>query len=329
MLGEQPNANIKSAEVDYSSLKINSVGGLGVMAALGLSFFLETFFVAFKSESFVYALSFAALFLTLIFLQAIFIKEFSRLAAFIFLETIALVVFFIPHLSGFLFAAAVLLFVFVLWGCLSGQRELRTNMKIRAFRTAHAVLPRCITALSIFIALVYVGSITQAEQVISREMFAKIVLPADPIVNYFFPGISVADTFETAAKKMAENQFKSDPLFALASPAQKAELLDRSVAELKKHVSEQYLKTDFESNERIVDILYGAFFKSVKEVSTNNKTTVLLVIAGVLFLLLRSFGTPFYYLLSIVTVLVFEILRASGFAVVVLEARSQEILILK
>ena len=331
MLGEQANSNIsaRNAEVDYSSLKINIIGGMGVLAALGFSYFLWMFLADFSSEAFIYALSLTSLFLTLAFLQAIFIKEFSRLAVYIFLETVALAAFFVPNFSGFLFAGTVLSFLFLLWGCLSGQRELRVNMKIRVFRTSHTVLPKCITALSLFIALIYVGGITQAELAISREMFLKVILPADPIVNYFFPGISMVDTFEVAARKMAESQLGGDPLFASVPPAQKTELINRSVAEFKKRVSEQYLKTNFESNDRIVDILYGAFSRYVKEVSASNKTVVFIIIAVVLFLLLRSFGTPFYYLLSIVAALIFEILRASGFAVVALEARSHEILILK
>ena len=79
----------------------------------------------------------------------------------------------------------------------------------------------------------------------------------------------------------------------------------------------------------LIDILYNAYIVNMRELSANRRISILFVLGIVLFVLVRSIGAPLSWLVALIATAIYEILLAVGFAVVVLETKSKEIVLLK
>src|SRR3989344_1236598 len=228
--------------IDYSATKVNSIALLGGVSALALSYTFRLFIGSISAVNFLFFLAAAASFLIALFLKAVFIKQRDRVVFFIVLENLALLVFFI--FDSLLFAAwgVILNFLFCLVACYAGMRELEYGIKVKIWRVARAVLPKGITALSFFIAFGYL-SLAQANVVlISDDAFNRIVLPSDAIVHYFYPQISLNDTFGDAMEKYVLGGLENDPKFLALSPEQKTMQTNFAIKDQKDRLKEQYFK---------------------------------------------------------------------------------------
>ena len=309
----------QETEVDLSTIKINAIATIGILFAVGFSLFLSRLYQGFGewTTNLAATLAFATFFLVVIFLQVILIKDIGRIGTIVFLQTGALLIPFIFHLSGFILIGILLAYLLIFWGSYSGKNELQYSMKVRTFRFAKFILPKAITGLSLFVAASYMSVFHEQGIMVSAETFRRIVLPAESIIKIAMPGVSLEDTFTVTLEK-------SNP-----------ELTELSFEEREAAVEEQrgriakLLQYNFESRDTLIDILYNAYIVNMRELSANRRISILFVLGIVLFVLVRSIGAPLSWLVALIATAIYEILLAVGFAVVVLETKSKEIVLLK
>lgn len=307
------------AEVDISMLKINGVAMVGIVLAFVFSIFLRRLYWSSGdlTLNLVLALVLAALLLVVVFLQSVLIKDRGRIGAILFLETTVMLIPFIFSLSGFVLVGLTMTFLFLLWGSWSGRKELDQSIKVRLFRLSKFILPKAITGLSIFIAASYMSVFQEQGLVISRETFRRIISPAEAVTKTVMPAFSLEDTFESAL-------LKSDPEIQKLPSAQKKEIIEKQ-----KEKFGSLFRYNFESRDTIINILYDSYTVNAQRISAESKILILFVLGAVIFLLAKSIGTPISWLVALVAALVYEALIALGFAIVVLETRSKEIILLK
>src|SRR3989344_4920244 len=311
------------AEVDFSLWKIVAIVFLGVFSAIGFSYFLYGFLIDWSGG--IYALVCLVFFLVAIFLEAVFIKDFSRLVTAIFFEVLAIGTFSYIHFSGFLFGALIVAFFFLLWGCWRGRDELQYNLKIRIFSVNRVLLPKVITAVSLFVVAAYVGVYDPQKTLISPDIFDKVVMPTQGIVKYFYP-ISFSGKFGDAVQTVVEKQLEGQMAYKRLPDSDKAAIRKQAGDDLKARVAD-YIGVWPNDNERVIDVMYRAFVQFSGGLSGDQKNFVFAGLALALFLVVRSIGIPIMWVTYAVSALIYETLLAAGFAELVLESRSKEIII--
>lgn len=309
----------QETEIDFANLKVNVIAIIGIILSFGFSFFIHRTYELSGdlTVNIIVALLFAALFLVMVFLQSIFIKDIGRIGTILFLEVSVMLIPFIFLLSGFLFTGLLLTFLFLFWGSYSSKNELQYSMKTRIFRLSRFVLPKAITGLSIFVAAGYMSVFQDQGLVISEQAFRRIALPADGIVQAVFPGLSLEDSFEEAVIKL-------NPESKTLSAKEKEALIKS-----KQDNISGILRYNFESRDSFISIFYDAYKFHARKLSESRKVVALSVLGAAIFLIIKSVGMPISWLVALVAVIIYEILVALGFAIVVLETRSKEIVLLK
>lgn len=324
------NENIET-DVDYSAFKVNSIGVFGVLAGLYFSFAVQSFYGQISVLNFVLLLSAAALILIALFLKVLFIKEFSRVVVFLFLESLAIASFFIFSSLSLLVAGIVALYFFSIFSCLAGRRELEYGLKINTRRVARSIIPLGVTALSLFIAASYLATSTHANApLISKSLFLSIVLPSETFIHYKYPEFSWRDSFKNVAHSYVTAQIQSNKTFEMLPKEQQLLEIEAAVQNFKETIKKNYLGgTDFSEDDLLVDVLYKSFSEFTIRVTSEQKNMFMLVFGLILFLIIKSLGTILGIVVLLLSMFIYEILIVSGFAKVVLETRSKEIVIAK
>lgn len=309
----------QETEIDLSKIKITAMAVVGIILSLGFAFFLRQLYQDPSGTTFniIAVLVFATLFLVVVFLQSLLIKDIGRIGTILFLQVVAMIIPFIFLLSSFVLVGLLITFLLLFWGSVSGKNELQYSMKVRIFRLSKFVLPKAITGLSIFVAASYISVFQGQGLVVSENTFRRVVLPSESIIKVIVPGLSLEDSFATAIEKLNPNIQKFSK-----------ELKDEFV-NLNKENYAKKLQYSFESSDPLIDIFYNAYTVNVGKISGNKQVLILFVLGALIFLLVRSVGTPISWFVALVAAAVYEILIALGFAVVVLETRSKEIVLLK
>lgn len=311
----------QETEIDISAIKINAIALVGLLISFGFAFFVSRLCQSFGDPftNTIFAFVLGVLFLAFVFLQAILVKEKARVAVVLFLQSGVMLIPFIYFLSVFTIVGFIITFLMFLWGSLSLKSELQLSMKVRSFRLSKIILPKAITGLSIFVVACYMSIFQNSGLLVTPETFKKIILPAEAIANIIMPdsNFSLEDSFSKAIAKLRPEILK-------LPKEQQAEAIKQQQDSFSK-----LLQTDIEANDILINIFYSSYSQNIGKVSPDSKLLVLLVVGVLLFLIVRSIGTPISWLVALVSAAIFEILIALGFATIVLETRSKEIVILK
>ncbi|MBI2035877.1 MAG: hypothetical protein HYT12_04355 [Candidatus Liptonbacteria bacterium] len=293
-------------------MKINGLTIAGAILAFAFSYCLYSVFGGGGAALAITALISAIMFLAIIFLQAIFIKDTGRMGIMLFLETVAMFLPFIFYVSSFILVGVAITYLMMLWGGVSGKSEMQQAMKIKIFRLGKFILPKAITAISIFVAASYISFFQDQNLVISRETFMKIVPTVDAVAKFVYPNLSLEDSFESALTEISGG-----------------ENLNKEQIEASRDRFGRLIKLDFDAKESLVNIIYDAYKNYAMAIPSGQKILILVALGFALFITVRSVGAPIYWLVALITAFIYEILLALGFAAVVLETRSKEIVLLK
>lgn len=320
------HSRTNEADVDRSFAKIVVLGVLGVVAAAASGFFVARYTDAPTNANF-WLLSGALItLLVVVLLQTFFVKSFGKAAVLDAAYTVALLVPLAPALTPLALLGGGAAFAGILWGNFTGSRELKDRIKIRFFRVSRLTLGKAATGLSLFFALYYLG--TQGGSIaVSKPLFERLVLPGASITERFFPGVSLSGTFRAAATELAANQAKAIPGFEVLPPLAQRELLNRAAAEVEAQAT-RLLGVTVRPDARIVDLLYESLQAKLAGLGESGKQLALLAVGAVVFFAIRGLGIFFIWAALAVGFVIYEILIALGFATIVLEGGSREIIIL-
>lgn len=317
---------MNEADVDRSLAKIIALGFLGVVAAAAAGFFLSQYAETAANANFWLLSGALTALLTVVLLQTFFVKSLGKLAALGAAYAIALTAPLAATLSPLALAGGGAALAGIIWGNFSGNRELKDRVKIRFFRVSRIALGKAATGLSLFLTLYYLGT-QSGGLAISKPLFEQLVLPGTSVAERFFPGVSFTDTFRNAVTEVAANQAKAVPGFELLPPAAQHELLTSAAKEFEARAA-GFLGITVRPDERIVDLLYASLEARLRNLSDNARQLALLAIGAVIFFAIRGAGVLFIWAASAIGFVVYEILIALGFAAIVLEGGSREIIIL-
>lgn len=317
---ENPSLVNNQAEVDISGWKVSIVAAFGILFAILFGFFLS------NGSASVFPILFGALFLMVFVLQAFFIKSGNIGGIVIIVESIGLATpFFVINFSFLMFWTWLLVLIFLWAGNLQGKRELTNQLKIMFFRVERPVISKALTAITILISVFYAGSFSAGDTGVVKSILDISLRSSAPLVknlvvkNFSFD-MSVEKFLEGVAVKQLGDKF------SLLPALEKNALLNNSFNELKKQSIAYGL--DFGKNDTIMKVVENYILGITNKASVQNKTSFVLILALIFFLLLRSLGFLVQWIIAGPLYLLYQVLLVFGFARISLESRSREIILL-
>ena len=316
------------AEVDRSYGKIALVGFLGVASAFGAAYFLRQFLAGGVWWSGLAAGSLVLAYLVVFVLQAVLIKGHRRLYLIVFCEALALSGVFYDLRLGWLAAAFFSPLVLLMVGTRGAKEEVEERVKVKISKIAERGVRSAFSGLSLFITVVYIGAAMMNGTIISREAFLQLMLPANSVIGYIYPGISLADTFADAARTVVGEQLANTPGAESLNEAQKVLLINSGIQELRKQLS-VYLGGQIQVTDVLSDILYDGTMKKFLELSTGLQQGIWALLGVLVFFGVRSVGFVVIPLVSFLASALFQVLILTKFVERFLEPRSREFVIMK
>lgn len=320
------HSRANEADVDRSRVKIAALGIVGTGAALLSGYLLSLFTLAATRQHFLLFSAAVTAFLVVILLQAFFVKSFSKVFFLSSVYVSALLVPLYATLSPLALLGAGAAVACLLWGYERGTHELKDRVKIRFFRVSRLTLGKAAIGLSIFLALYYFG-IQPGDTLVSKSLFEQLVLPGAGLTERVIPGVSLRGTFGHTLETLALRQVEAAPGFKLLPAAAQRALLSAATMELEGRAAE-LLGIVPEKNQRLVDVLYEALLARMSGLSGSVRQLTLFVIGALAFFAIRGVAVFAVWGALAFGFVIYEILVALGFATVVLESGSREIIII-
>lgn len=316
------------AEVDRSPAKIAVLAVFGILLALGFSYFFGQLIAQGGTLNGALALLFSSLFLVVYVLQPILIKSSAKIYYIVFFESLALVAMFYALPPVYLFASFAVNFIFLALGSNSELIEVRDRLRVRVFNITKPGLKSGLTALSAFVVIAYLGGIKTDGALLSRSAFEQLLAPAEPIISLVYPGISLSDQFDKAARTIVEQQLAETPEAKLLSPAQISAFVAQSVGALRGQLAD-FLGVTFSLRDTIFDILYSWMNASFGALSQSMQRLIWVAIGAIAFFTVWSTARILSLPMQFFAFLLFHALILMKVAERFSESRSREFVVLK
>ncbi|MFQ5753635.1 MAG: hypothetical protein ACE5HI_16720, partial [bacterium] len=273
------------------------------------------------------SLLFQALAVFLIFstLQLFFTKEIGRRFLILILQTTAFLFFFYTYDLRILAISAGVMIVLPLFGEMLGRRELGNALEIKFFKTAKPLLAKWTTALIIVLILLYLPQWDQDSIFISKDNFRGFYSWAAGVASTFYPRVDFNSTFGELAEGLSETQLRGDPTFRNLPPRAQSELLERTSLQVSGSLSRS-LGIQILPDEPVSDVFYDFIVKLLRGWREQFGNFFLAAWGLSIFFVLRGFGTIFYWAISFVSFLIYQILFSSGFVHIIGETRTHEVI---
>jgi hypothetical protein len=326
-----PNNNI---EADRSIAKIVILAVIGIIFCFFFGYFLRLFILdgqsGFLLPCFLAGMGFLAFFL----LNAFFIKNSWIVSLIIFLDVLAFSAPFYDQVSKTFWLGILLTFLIFIWANYTGRQELENMLKIKFWRISKKVIPKAITALAIFVGIVYVGIadtvIKEKEFFISQTTFNKIVLPIanSSLVQAFSPGFDLSLPTGKLLENLTASQLEGSSQFQFVPGAAKDELVSQSVNELENKIS-GFTGVALDPDQKASDFLYEVMVKKFGTLPKSVIPIAPIIVAALIFLIIVGFSLPIRLIVTFLAFLLYEIFLALGFSAKMMEGRDREIIVLK
>ncbi|HDH31235.1 MAG TPA: hypothetical protein ENH26_00470 [Candidatus Wolfebacteria bacterium] len=332
--------SLDEAEVDRSKIKIGILAGLGVISFFLFGFFLKLFILENASNSFIFLSAAAVVFLIIFLLQILFIKTLWRVNFIIFLEVIGLTAGFYDKISFTLLITSLIVFLVLMWASYNGRREFHNMLKMRFFRISKIVFPKAIMGLALFASVIYyslsgLGAYAEDPELVEgffipQSTFEKIISPAANIINKLniLPEFDFSASIGDLVKNMAQEQINESPQLQMLPEAVKEQMIVKAIKKIEIQISD-FLGMPIKSEAKISATLYNVMVDKFSGLPKNIKSAILIGIAVIIFLTIEGIAWPIRWVIAVFAWLIYELLLAAGFANIVLEGKSRELIILK
>jgi hypothetical protein len=259
-------------------------------------------------------------------LQAFLNKGFAHRFLVLFIEVIALLVFFYGTDMRILVAAIGVLFGFIFWGDVNGRLVLDNGLQVKFFKAAFPVLKKFTTAIAIAFVLLYVSQLDQNRPFISEGNFQVFYDWASGMVNKFYPDVNLGSSFGSLAESVARFELQGDESFKGLSPTNQAVALKQAADQLAGVVG-GWMGGAVSAADSTSGIVYKFISGKLAGLRESLGNWFLFGWGVILFFIVRGFGWIFYSVLSIFTFIVYQILLASGFIHITGESRTHETIV--
>lgn len=308
--------------MDTSKPKVISLGIVGVLLSGVFGYFLNLAILDNGSGSLLLTLLSAIAFLVVFLLQNLFIKSRQIIGTILLLESLTLTFVSVRMFSYIILFAWFLLILFWWLGARMGKEQLDNQMKVRFFQFEKATMPYALTALALFISIIYVtiGGVSPEQNIKS------FILPAEPIIkNFYSQDFSFNMTMSKLIESLAARQL-GDQMATLPAAVRNS-LVSQTVVQLSQQAAKYGVS--FKGSDKIIDVINNYISSQLKKIPDSYRQIIPIAFGAIIFLTLKSAGLLLHWLVAIPAYLVYQLAILTGFARLALESRSREIIVLK
>ena len=312
-----------TVDTDKSILKIISVILANVILAILSSYFLSI-------GSWLIGITFFALFLSCLIIQNLFIKGLDKLFIAAAVQGMALALPFYHNFSGLFVLALVVLILLSFKSSFDTRRELEQAMKIRFFRIAKLSINITLPAIIIFLGLM----VFMRGNGFSVDSVRWTLQPITPLVeryaSNFSPDVKVKDLLNNIASSNLANQAKSNPDLNLDKLPEDAreELIGQGIKDLEVRL-ETFIGQDLDLDKSVSTNIYEGLNSFYMGLTSTSQTLVLLISLFITYSLIRGLSILIQIPIAFLALVLYEALLGFNFAVIQLEPRSREVIIMK
>ncbi|MBI1838706.1 MAG: hypothetical protein HYR95_00150 [Candidatus Colwellbacteria bacterium] len=317
--GSLIDANSEVVDGDKSLLKIAGVIVVGILIALATGFF-------FDKALFTYGILSGTFFLSVFVLQNLFIKDLDKVILSLFLESLGFTVFFYRDFSYHLVAGSIILAMLLFWGSYKARKELEATVRIRFFRASRLALNSAVPAIFVFMSLIFLARGT----VFTETNLQSLLESFSPLIRGYVPAFSFSKPTGELIKDIALGNMSSEELVAFNKLPQSArdQAVNKTVEELSLRV-EPYFGSTFSPEKSLSQNVYAAAAIRINGLDENSRMYFTAWLMLLILFSARSLVPIIQIPISILAFLIYQIILATNFAVVQLESRSREVLLLK
>lgn len=256
--------------------------------------------------------------------ETLFTKGFWRRFTVITLEVFALASFFYDQPRNFLLSVVAGAFVFLIWGEIESRRELRNSLDIRFFRVARLHLKKFSTALALVLVLLYLPRFDSATPLVSQPTFDGFFGAAARAVGKIYPEINFNASVGEFAESIARLQLGVDSKFKILPPVDQENTIqffaDQIITSFKKN-----LGIEIGASKPLNNLFYDFTTTVLGDWQKKSAGGFIIGWAIGVFLIIRGFGTLFYWLTGLIGFFLFHFMIAANIATVLYESHNKEV----
>ena len=295
-----------------------------VLAALSAGYVYSGFLAG--SESATFFLCGLGIFLICATLQVIFTDSLLRRLSMIAIEIIAFLIFFYKNMDfSYLAAAALILYIFYVWGTVAGRRELTNGVRIRFMRIARVFLGKMITGLAIVLLIFYVPHWNSKNVFLPEDQFQMFYTSGANIARGLYSQFNLTSSVAMFAEGLVKMQFESKPEFNTLPPGNQQTAIANATPQVIKNMSDR-LGITLTPEESMEKAVYDAIMNTLTDWQTRLGAQFMLIWLIAVFFILRSLGLLYGLLIAFISLMIYEIFLAADIVRVVSEPVSKEVI---
>jgi len=330
-------------EVDRSILKIIIFALFGAAFGIFSVYLFSGFLGSFDGNLFLVWFPVSLIFFVFVTLQSVFIKSRWRLGSVLFVQGLLPLALFwrelYPNPSALILIAAGVNLLFLITAGLKGQIMAADTFSVRISPVAKQVVPRAIAGMLILLTAVtytYYFPRKNFTDELGRSAVGEVVRSAQPILNIWFPGVSVAEPVGTFIRDLAIAKLQDTSVdltqqdgtptsvsFRFLPERMKQQLIENVAQGIQSSIL-QATGGRISMDETVEDATYNALREAVTGASEELKTAGGIAIAVLFFFILKGLFSLFYWLIALLSFLFFKFLIVVGFAYLSAEDRTRE-----
>lgn len=246
-------------------------------------------------------------------LQVFLTKEVKQRSLIILAESFVMVVPFIFYDDWHVpLIAGLVVFIALLWGYLGSKAEAENEVEIHFFKTTRNVLGKVTTAAILFFLIVYAPQAQGQGIFIPRSSFRTLFTWTASSLRSFYPGVAFGGTFGDFASSFVKAELSNNPTFNTLDPAAQTVAVDQGAKQLSGSVKQATGIAPL-PNEPVSDVAYDYTVAMLANWKNQFKDQFLIVWVIALFLIFRTIGFIFVWIMQLISLAVYELLIASGF----------------
>ncbi len=238
-------------------------------------------------------------------------------------ETVALLAFFYTMPAPQLLMIGGVVFFFLLWGDVMTHRELTGSIEVRYMRMTRSQVRKLTTALIIAAIAIYLPQWTPEGGFLPPDAFQGAFTWAAGMASRLYPTINFSSTVDVFLRDSAAYQLGQDERFASYPPAVQAQAVTQATDELASMFRDA-MGANVGLQERMENVTYRFIIGALDDWNRKFGTNLIMIWAVIAYFVLRSIGVLYYGVVSAVGFLVFQMLLATNFVMVIGETRIQQ-----
>ncbi len=239
-------------------------------------------------------------------LGVLLIQSLKRRFLILIFEVIALLFFFYRESLSFLVATGLVVFFIIGFGEVLSRTELLNSVKLRFFRSTTPLAKRTVTALSLLFVLFYLPQWEGGGALISKAWFESAAGWSIMSIESFYPELNLHSNLKDFTTSSAEYQLSKDNSWKVVPPAVKKQVTEQTASQIMTAIN-KYLGMNLSGKEPVVDVIYNFLTKTFENWRLEFGSWFLFAWAALMFLLVRSIGTVFWWLIIFLAFVIYEL----------------------